>query len=80
MDALKIIAQDSMKTDAPKVNVGDVVKVHVRISEGGKSRIQIFEAYSYRKEARRYQRNLYSKTCSARLRNRKSIPASFALG
>lgn len=43
MDALKIIAQDSMKTDAPKVNVGDVVKVHVRISEGGKSRIQIFE-------------------------------------
>jgi len=43
MDALKIIAQDSMKTEAPKFNVGDTVKVHVRISEGDKSRIQVFE-------------------------------------
>ena len=43
MDALKIIAQDSMKTEAPVINVGDTVKVHVRISEGDKSRIQVFE-------------------------------------
>ena len=43
MDALKIIAQDSMKTQAPQFNVGDTVKVHVRISEGDKSRIQVFE-------------------------------------
>ena len=43
MDALKIIAQDSMKADAPKFNVGDTVKVHVKIAEGDKFRIQIFE-------------------------------------
>ena len=43
MDALKIIAQDSMKTEAPQFSVGDTVKVHVRISEGDKSRIQVFE-------------------------------------
>lgn len=43
MDALKLIAQDSIKTDAPQFNVGDTVKVHVRITEGGKSRIQVFE-------------------------------------
>ena len=43
MDALKIIAQDSMKAEAPQINVGDTVKVHVRISEGDKSRIQVFE-------------------------------------
>jgi len=43
MDALKIIAQDSMKAEAPKFNVGDVVKVHVKITEGDKSRIQVFE-------------------------------------
>ena len=43
MDALKIIAQDSMKADAPKFNVGDTVKVHVKITEGDKSRIQVFE-------------------------------------
>lgn len=43
MDALKLIAQDSLKAEAPKFNVGDTVKVHVRIEEGDKFRIQIFE-------------------------------------
>ena len=43
MDALKLIAQDSMKKDLPELNIGDVVKVHVRIKEGDKSRIQICE-------------------------------------
>ena len=43
MDALKLISSSSMKENAPEVNVGDTVKVHVRIAEGDKSRIQIFE-------------------------------------
>ena len=43
MDALKTIAQDSMKAEAPQFGIGDTVKVHVRITEGEKSRIQIFE-------------------------------------
>ena len=43
MDALKQIAQSSMKENAPVVNVGDTVKVHVLIIEGDKSRIQVFE-------------------------------------
>ena len=43
MDALKLIAQDSLKAEAPKFNVGDTFKVHVRIAEGDKFRIQIFE-------------------------------------
>ncbi|MBQ6634341.1 MAG: 50S ribosomal protein L19 [Ruminococcus sp.] len=43
MDALKTIAQSSMKETAPEVKIGDTVKVHVKITEGDKSRIQIFE-------------------------------------
>lgn len=43
MDALKLISNSSMKTDVPVVNIGDTVKVHVRIKEGDKSRIQVFE-------------------------------------
>lgn len=43
MDALKLIAQDSLKAEAPQFNVGDTVNVHVRIAEGDKFRIQIFE-------------------------------------
>ena len=43
MDALTTIAQESMKNDIPAFRVGDTVKVHVRITEGDKSRIQVFE-------------------------------------
>ena len=43
MDALKIIEQSSMKAEAPKIEIGVFVKVSVRIKEGDKSRIQMFE-------------------------------------
>ncbi len=43
MDALKLISEASMKQDVPAVEIGDTVKVHVRIKEGDKSRIQVFE-------------------------------------
>ncbi|MBE6901757.1 MAG: 50S ribosomal protein L19 [Ruminococcaceae bacterium] len=43
MDALKLIEQSSMKADAPVIEVGDLVKVGVKIKEGDKFRIQVFE-------------------------------------
>ena len=43
MNALELISKDSMKAEAPVFNIGDTVKVHVKIKEGDKSRIQIFE-------------------------------------
>ncbi|MBP1560820.1 MAG: 50S ribosomal protein L19 [Oscillospiraceae bacterium] len=43
MDALKLISDSSLKKDVPAVNVGDTVKVHVKIKEGEKYRIQVFE-------------------------------------
>ena len=43
MDALKLISQGSSKENAPEVNVGDTVRVHVWIKEGERQRIQAFE-------------------------------------
>ncbi|MFZ2537744.1 MAG: 50S ribosomal protein L19 [Oscillospiraceae bacterium] len=43
MDALRIIANESIKTEKPKFAIGDTVKVHVKIKEGEKERIQLFE-------------------------------------
>lgn len=43
MDALQLIAQDSLKAEKPAFNIGDTVKVHVRIKEGERQRIQVFE-------------------------------------
>ncbi|NCC87020.1 MAG: 50S ribosomal protein L19 [Clostridia bacterium] len=43
MDALKIITEGQVKENKPVTRVGDTVKVHVKIREGERERIQIFE-------------------------------------
>lgn len=43
MNALKLISQNSMKSELPKFNIGDTVKVSVNIREGERERIQVFE-------------------------------------
>ena len=43
MDALKLIAQDSLKSEVPSIEIGDTVRVSVKIREGEKERIQAFE-------------------------------------
>ncbi len=43
MDALKNLVEGQIKTDMPKIPVGATVKVHVKIREGEKERIQVYE-------------------------------------
>ena len=43
MDALKIISDPSLKAEVPAFEVGDTVRVQVRIKEGEKYRLQAFE-------------------------------------
>ncbi len=43
MDIIKKIEQEQVRQDVAKFNVGDTVKVHCRVVEGGKERVQIFE-------------------------------------
>lgn len=43
MDALKTITEGQLKADAPVFKIGDTVKVHVKIREGERERIQVFE-------------------------------------
>jgi len=43
MNVLEKIEQGQMKKDLPKFRPGDSVRVHVKIKEGDKERIQVFE-------------------------------------
>ena len=43
MDIIKAIEQEQLKENALQFNIGDTVKVHVKIKEGNRERIQIFE-------------------------------------
>ena len=43
MDIIRAIEQQQIKQDIPEFNVGDTVKVHYRITEGNRERIQVFQ-------------------------------------
>jgi large subunit ribosomal protein L19 len=43
MNTIDMIEKEHMRTDIPDFRAGDSVKVHVRIKEGDKERIQVFE-------------------------------------
>ena len=43
MDLVKVLAEQQIKSDLPELKVGDTVKVHQKIKEGNRERIQVFE-------------------------------------
>ena len=43
MDLVKVLTSQYMKEELPQVNVGDTVRVHVKIKEGTRERVQVFE-------------------------------------
>ena len=50
MDIMQVIAQDYVKTDVPEFGVGDTVRVHVKIKEGSRERIQLFEGFVLKRQ------------------------------
>lgn len=43
MDAVKQLASECLKAEAPTIKIGTTIKVHVKIREGERERIQVFE-------------------------------------
>ena len=43
MNVIESITQEQIRTDLPELLIGDTVKVHVKIKEGTRERIQLFE-------------------------------------
>jgi len=43
MDLIKVVEQDNLRSDLPDFGIGDTVKVHVKVVEGKRERIQVFE-------------------------------------
>ena len=42
-DLIKVLNDQNVKAEAPIIRIGDTVRVHIKIKEGAKERIQIFE-------------------------------------
>ena len=50
MNVLDQITMDYKRDDIPQFNVGDTLRVHVKIVEGQRERIQVFEGYVLKRQ------------------------------
>ena len=50
MDIIKSLEHEQLKNKIAVLNVGDTIKVHVRIKEGNRERIQVFEGIIIKKQ------------------------------
>ena len=50
MDIIRAIEQQQIKQDLPEFHVGDNVKVHYRITEGNRERLQVFQGDVIRRQ------------------------------
>ena len=48
MDLIRALTEDGLKKDVPEFNVGDTVKVYVKVKEGNRERAQLFEGKFFR--------------------------------
>lgn len=50
MDILKSIEHEQMKNKIPELKIGNTVRVHVKVKEGNRERIQVFEGIIIKKQ------------------------------
>ena len=50
MNPMELVEREQLRTDLPDFRVGDTVRIHVKIIEGEKERVQLFEGVVIRKK------------------------------
>ena len=44
-DLVKFVEDPQLRSDLPELEIGDLLRVHLKIKEGNRERIQVFEGY-----------------------------------
>ena len=44
-DIIQFVEQSQLRTDLPELEIGDLIKVYLKIVEGTRERLQVFEGY-----------------------------------
>ena len=50
MNVIDQITKEYMKSDIPDFGIGDTVRVHIKIKEGNRERIQVFEGFVLKRQ------------------------------
>lgn len=44
-DLVKFVEESQLRSDLPELEIGDLLRVHLKVKEGNRERIQVFEGY-----------------------------------
>ena len=44
-DLIKFVEESLMRSDLPQIEIGDLLKVYLKVKEGNRERLQVFEGY-----------------------------------
>ena len=77
MDLVKILSEQYMKPELPEMNVGDTVRVLVRVKEGNRERNQAFEGTIIAKKHGGINETITVRRISYGCRLRKGLPGAF---
>ena len=78
MNPIELIDKDSMRDDIPDFAPGDTVKVHVKVIEGNRQRVQIFEGVGDPPPGRGAEGNLHRPQAELRRRRGAHLPVAHA--
>jgi hypothetical protein len=74
MKSTDLVDQASLRTDIPDFGPGDEVKVHVRVVEGNKERVQVFQGNVIARQGSGIARDLHRPQDQLRRRRRAHVP------
>ncbi len=74
MNTIAQIEQNSMRMDIPLFKAGDTLKVHVKIREGEKQRIQIFQGFVLRRQGESSRETFTVRKVSAGIGVERTFP------
>ena len=75
MNTLDALDAQSLRTDIPDFRAGDTLKVHARVVEGNRSRVQIFQGVVIRRQGGGLRETFTDPQGQLRRRRRAHLPA-----
>ena len=79
MDIIQNITKEQIRTDLPEYRVGDTVKVHYKIKEGAKERIQAFQGIVIQKKGAGISKTFTVRKTTAGIGVERIFPANSPL-
>ena len=76
MDIIKSIEHEQLKATIPDLKIGNTVRVHVRIKEGNKERIQVFEGIIIKVQGAGVNKTFTVRKVSGNIGVEKTLPVN----